>query len=116
MEDSNGLAAPAISEELAHTILELKPEMLNYEMMGLLNKKERKALVDRLKGLQNAIRKQQAYEKAHPEVPSKFISDDKWGEFRERCVKDLKGNVKKKKAFAKSSYLEPALIIGTKMI
>ena len=55
VEDSNGLAAPAISEELAHTILELKPEMLNYEMMGLLNKKERKALVDRLKGLQTHV-------------------------------------------------------------
>ena len=49
---------PAIDNELAQSILNIKPEELEYRMLDILSKKERKALVDRLKGVQRAIRSQ----------------------------------------------------------
>ncbi len=80
-------------------------------MMGLINEDERKCLADRLRGVQEAIKRRMDYEKQHPDEPSKFIEDGKWGDVRKRLVESLKTE-KDKKALEEDTYLSPDCLIG----
>ncbi|MCR5098209.1 MAG: hypothetical protein K6B14_04600 [Lachnospiraceae bacterium] len=114
VEDSHGLFLPGMSRELAESILALDPALVNYEMLGLLNKKERLALLDRLRGIQEAIKKQMDYEKKHPEIPSKFIEKDQWGQFKSRLCEEAKSSKKNWNKLKDNTYVQPALLVGIK--
>ena len=115
VEGQNGLNMPALSLETAHAIMELSPEILDYEMTGLLTKDERAALKDRFMGVQQAIRKQMEYEKNHTDIPSKFIAADKWGDFHESFRNSIQGDEKKLRKVVQETYLDPSLVVGIKI-
>ena len=112
MEDSHGLHAPGMSAELAEKILALSPEVLDYEMIGLLNRDERAALKDRLIGIQGAIKKQKEYESKHQGTPTKFIPEGKWKDFRIRYGTELRADKKKRLKAYDNTYLNPNFVIG----
>ena len=62
IEIDGNMAIPFMDHKLAMNIKALKPEILEYQMADLLSKKERKALISRIKGVQKIIDKQLAYE------------------------------------------------------
>ena len=111
-EDKNGIAIPGMSRELAESILALSPEILDYEMLGLLNKKERQALTDRLIGVQEAIKRQMEYEKKHQDVPSKFIEKNKWESFKESLKKKVLDSKSFRVNLHHNSYVNPAMLFG----
>ena len=116
VEDKKGmLFVPGMSKELAESILALTPDMLNYEMMGILSKKERQALVDRLMGIQEAIKRQKDYEEKHPEIPSKFIGKDGWRDLRNRIGQQASGDLEYKKWLEKNTYVDPSVLIGKRI-
>ena len=115
VEDNNGIAAPAISSELAHTILSLSPQVLEYEMLGILNKKERMALIDRFLGIREAIERQMEYEREHTDVPSKFIKKEGWKDFTDKLVKMEQKDPVGMQKLAKRSYIQPAMFRGVKI-
>ncbi|MBO6214627.1 MAG: hypothetical protein J6N76_03710 [Lachnospiraceae bacterium] len=115
VEGKNGLSIPAISKEFADAILALSPEILNYEMLGLLNKDERKALIDRFKGVQDAIKKQMEYEKKNRNVSTKFIEKDKWKDFRIRLADAAQDNYEFKKYLNDNTYISSGLLLGKKI-
>ena len=58
IESTGGnLSIPWIDKELADNILAIDTEVLDYQMCDILDKDERKALADRIKGVQRIIRK-----------------------------------------------------------
>ena len=116
VENKNGLSTPAMSRELAESILALTPSMLEYEMMGILSKAERAALTDRLTGIQEAIRRQMDYEAAHPEIPTKFIEKDQWPTFQRQLLEEIrKGGAGAKKDLMARSYISPSILLGIKV-
>ena len=115
VENSHGIAAPAMSMELAQTILALSPAVLEYEMLGILNKKERMALIDRFIGIREAIQRQMDYEKAHTDIPTKFIKNDGWKDFTNNLRQLHKKNPEAAIALVKRSYIEPAMLNGLKI-
>ncbi|MBQ1548669.1 MAG: hypothetical protein IIZ61_09795 [Lachnospiraceae bacterium] len=114
VEDSTGFGLPAMSEEVAERIMQLDPAVLDYEMMGLLNKRERKALKERLLGMQAAIQKRRDYEKQHPEGGTRFLSDDKWNDFTNNMRERAKNDKKFSRSLAKT-YIVPDILVGMKM-
>ena len=57
VENEDGFRIPAIDVDFANQILGLSPKTIDYQMCDLLSKDERKCLIDRLVGLQTAIRR-----------------------------------------------------------
>ena len=75
VEDEKGrFSLPAMDKKLAAKIMAVTPSMLDYLMADLLSKKEREALKDRFKGVQNAIRRQQIKEADLKQKSKKFRS------------------------------------------
>ena len=112
IESETGLSIAGMSLELAHAILALSPQVVDYEMMGILSKPERKALIDRIQGVQAAIQKQMDYEEKNKSVPSKFIAKDKWGEFQDKLAEKVKEDKSLEKELSTKSYLDPIFIKG----
>ncbi len=56
VETESGFHLPAIDVDFANKILGLSPKTIDYQMCDLLSKDERKCLIDRLVGLQTALR------------------------------------------------------------
>ncbi len=87
IEDRNGINVPYMDKEFADKILALEPKQVDYVLCDILTQKERDASIDRLKGVQKAIRKRINVEnklKAKTgKVDSIFISNEKdkdnWG-------------------------------------
>ena len=113
-EDKNGLAFP-ISRDVATAILELDPAVLNYEMMGILNKEERKNLVDRLNGVKHAIKKRQAYEKSHRDEQSLFLSLEGWAEYANDIRMNAKDDRDMRQKYKKHTYVNLPLLSGKKI-
>ena len=114
MFDNNGICVP-MSEELATKILEMDANFVNYCMLGTLNEWERESLVDRLKGVQMAIRKRIVYEKNHPGVDSVFIKDGEWDAHVDKLKDKIKGNKTYAEHLSKATYIMPMAINGWKM-
>ena len=78
IEGDDGLLLPAVDKVLAQKIIDINPEILDFQMCDLLSKDERKALIDRLKGVQSALKKQMdKEEKGDVKIKdSKFITGD----------------------------------------
>ena len=115
IEDLDGLAFPAMSKEVAESLLALTPEMLDYEMIGLISKAERQALLDRLLGIQEAIQRQKDYEANHPGVPTKFLEKNQWADYQKDLTKKLIGNKQFKDKLKKDTYLTPTAVVGIKI-
>ena len=116
IEDKKGrLLIPGMSKELAESILALSPDMLNYEMMGLLSKKERQALIDRLTGIQEAIKRQKEYEAKHLDIPSKFIGKDEWRGFRDSIRQKAQKDADYRKWLKKNTYVRPVALMGMRV-
>ena len=115
VESNTGLLIPAMSKELADRILELSPEIINYEMTGLLNRTERAALCDRLVGIQQAILKQKAYEDDHPEEPSKFVEQGNWQETANRLYNKAAGDENTRNLLDNCTYVRSSFLLGTKI-
>ncbi|MBQ1547775.1 MAG: hypothetical protein IIZ61_05215, partial [Lachnospiraceae bacterium] len=114
VEDQTGFGLPAMSEDVAERILALDPAILDYEMLGLLNKKERKALKERLQGMQAAIKKRKEYEKKNPTKAKRFLKDEEWDAF----TTVLRDKAKKSTSLLKSlgkTYITPSILLGMKM-
>ena len=81
IEQKDKLSMPYMDQKLADAILGLKPKEIDYIMCDILSKTERKALCDRIKGVQKLIRKKQAEEdmlkNMRRKVNSVFIENDK---------------------------------------
>ena len=96
-----GLNVPFMDKEFTDRILAVEPKQIDYLLCDILNKKERKAAIDRLKGVQKAIRKRMDAEKKHKaktgKVNSVFVKNeegkDNWGE----ALKDYSARVAKMK-------------------
>ena len=84
--------------------------------MGILNKKERMALIDRFLGIREAIERQMEYEKTHTNMPSKFIKKEEWKDFTEKLVKMEQKDPKAMQAMAKRTYIQPAMFRGVKIM
>ena len=112
IEDTSGnMTIPAMSAGLANRILSITPSLLDYLMGDLLNKKERDALKDRFRGVQNAIRRQKAKEDKMrlkgKKFVSKFIKDKKgWSELKASLNKDSKKK-RTRNLIGNNSYLSP---------
>ena len=74
IEHKDGLAIPALDPLFVKNILEITPEMLNYQLVDLLTKEERQAMIDRLKGIQKALVKQQRIEAKAKRNHEKFLT------------------------------------------
>ena len=57
IENLNGINVPCIDKEFADRILAVEPKQIDYLLCDILTKEEREAAIDRLKGVQKAIRK-----------------------------------------------------------
>ena len=104
-----------MSRELADRILELSPAMLNYEMTGILSRMERMALCDRLKGIQEAILKQRAYEEKHQGEPSKFVEPDKWAEATDALCEKAVSDERTRRHLDTHTYVDTKILLGTKI-
>ncbi len=79
MEDEGeGLTLPGIDMNLALNICAIQPEILAFQMCDILSVEERAALIDRLNGVQKAIKNQQkAEENGNIKIKdSKFVQGD----------------------------------------
>ena len=121
IEYKNKLAVPYMDEDLANRILGLKLEELNYTMCDILSKKERNALIDRIKGVQKLIRKTKDQENKlrakGRSVDSVFIGKDDWpkayAKYQSKVRNDLlnaRDPEKVKDLIEKTSYLDTDLI------
>ena len=77
IENRKGLHVPAVDKALADKIFALDEKKINYAMCDILSKEERKALFDRIKGVQKALRKKLNEEAKNKKAPSIFIEDSK---------------------------------------
>ncbi len=80
IETDNEFHIPAMSEELADNILGWSPEMLTYKFIDILSQNELSYMIDRVTGVQRAIRRQRDREaklkRKGKLFSSKFISPD----------------------------------------
>lgn len=76
IEDGNDLMVPAVDKAFADRILALDPKTVNYLMCDILSKAEREALIDRIKGLQKALRKRMNEEAKNPNKKKIIIEDN----------------------------------------
>ena len=111
-EDKEGnCTIPAIGMKFAEQILALEPKVLSYLLGDILNKKELDALMDRISGVQEVLRKRLAYEKENPDVPSIFKKDkEDWVSFEKDIRTQTEKSSSKKPDIYKHSYLNPALM------
>lgn len=96
IEKDGKLTVPAMDKEFALKILALEPAIIDYQMCDILSKEERKALIDRIVGVQMAISKRMLFEdkkkKANKKYKTKFLSTNmEW----QNKQKDLREKVKK---------------------
>ena len=104
IEDKFGhMQMPAIDNKLAQFIVNMKPEELEYRMLDILDKKERKALVSRLKGVQRVIRSQMQREDndrvGNNTFQSKFPkNDEEWKESLKRLERNVKNDSRARNA------------------
>ena len=91
--ESNGqMTLPALDPVLTERILSLRPAVVEYEMMDLLTRRERAALVDRLRGVQKVLRAQKDREQEAANrgirVSTKFPQNDKaWKKIMKKYAK-----------------------------
>ena len=106
IESMGELHVPAMDKKFADSILALDAEKINYALCDVLSIEEREALIDRVKGVQKAIRRRQDYEKKlrrkDPKAVSMFVEDvegqENWKKAYERFAKkvvDMKEQDKK---------------------
>ena len=81
VELNGEMSLPAMDRAFANRLLAIKPEMIHFALADLIEKKDRDALIGRLQGVQNVIRRQMKKEesgrKKNPAAKSKFLSDPK---------------------------------------
>ncbi len=118
IEDRNGINVPYMDKEFADKILALEPKQVDYVLCDILTKKERDAAIDRLKGVQKAIRKRINVEnklKAKTgNANSIFISNEKdkdnWGkayaDFSEK-IKQMKQDDRDQKKILEKRLNDP---------
>ena len=87
IETGGEFTLPAMDKSLADAILALEPAIINYRMCDILSIEERKALIDRITGVQKAILKRMEYEEKRQregkKYEKKFIStEEQWEEKR----------------------------------
>ena len=80
IEINGSLVIPLIDHKLAMKIKALTPEIINYEMVDILSREERNALINRIEGIKNAIDQQLALEESYRaqglNFTSKFVIED----------------------------------------
>lgn len=114
-EDENGLRIP-IARETAEAILQLEPEIVDYEMKGILNQTERKNLIDRITGVQGAIRKRMKFEARNPNVKSIFFEkSEDWQDYMEAQRKRIKENPGLGQKIDDNTCISSAILRGTKI-
>jgi hypothetical protein len=69
IEIDGNLYAPFIDYDLYERLRNITEEQINYEMCDILSKEERKALFDRIKGVQTAFEKRMKYESKNSRKP-----------------------------------------------
>ncbi len=72
IELDGDLTLPFIDYDLYTRVMHITQEQINYEMCDILTKEERKALFDRIKGVQRAFEKRMKYERKNCRKP-KFV-------------------------------------------
>ena len=72
-----GIRIPGIDKELADRILMLKPEMADYLLLDVCDRKSRICFKSRLAGIQMAIARQRRYDAKHPEALKRVIAEEK---------------------------------------
>ena len=113
IEVGGQMILPFIDQELADNIMALEPSVIEFQMVDILSKKERKALTDRIIGVKKAIagqRKKEAdLKKAGKTFESKFVdskNDEKaWNKAFRSYKEKVKGMVEKNPEDAKE-YVE----------
>ena len=91
------MSIPFIDYDLAMRIKGLDVSLIDYQMADILSKKERLALIDRIKGVKKLINKQLSAEKKLLQKGKKFISkfvntknnQDAWANAYEHYTKEL---------------------------
>ncbi|MBR4668480.1 MAG: hypothetical protein IKO76_06980 [Butyrivibrio sp.] len=91
IEDEGSFMGLAIDLTFAKKIVRLKPEILDYQMCDLLNKKEREALIDRLRGVQNALIRRMKLEQDNnvPVKKSVFLETNEEWEMRKKQLTEI---------------------------
>ena len=118
------MSIPFIDYDLAMRIKGLDVSLIDYQMADILSKKERLALIDRIKGVKKLINKQLSAEKKLLQKGKKFISkfvntknnQDAWANAYEHYTKEL-DEIKEKrgrrfvvKYMDQTSYLRPVML------
>ena len=122
-EDTGGkLTIPCVDKELADKILAVDTEMIDYQMCDILDKDERKALIDRIKGVQKIIRKMMNEERKKKakgrKTSSKFPeNDESWVKAYNDYMKEIGDKARKNKAetdldLYRTTYLDLAMMYG----
>ena len=122
-EDTGGkLTIPCVDKELADKILAVDTEMIDYQMCDILDKDERKALIDRIKGVQKIIRKMMNEERKKKakgrKTSSKFPeNDESWVKAYNDYMKEIRDKARKNKAetdldLYRTTYLDLVMMYG----
>ncbi len=122
-EDTGGkLTIPCVDKELADKILAVDTEMIDYQMCDILDKDERKALIDRIKGVQKIIRKmmnEERKKKAKGRKTSLIFpeNDESWVKAYNDYMKEIGGKTRKNKAetdldLYRTTYLDLGMMYG----
>ena len=122
-ENTGGkLTIPCVDKELADKILAVDTEMIDYQMCDILDKDERKALIDRIKGVQKIIRKMMNEERKKKAKGRKTSSifpenDESWVKAYNDYMKEIGGKARKNKAetdldLYRTTYLDLAMMYG----
>jgi hypothetical protein len=123
IESTGGnLSIPWIDKELADNILAIDTEVLDYQMCDILDKDERKALADRIKGVQRIIRKTLNEERKRRangrKITSSFPdSEESWNEALKSYTKEIETKARKDKDeiedyLDQTSYLDFNMLYG----
>ncbi|MBR1628076.1 MAG: hypothetical protein IJ679_02270 [Lachnospiraceae bacterium] len=110
VELNGEMSLPAMDRAFANRLLAIKPEMIHFALVDLIAKKDRDALIGRLQGVQNVIRRQMKKEesqrKRNPAAKSKFLSNPK--EWAERLKEQSEQIIELRKQFeqAKKEFKE----------
>ena len=113
---------PWMDKELADNILAIDTEVLDYQMCDILDKEERKALADRIKGVQRIIRKTMNEEErknamGHKAGSSFLEGEESWTEALNDYMKEIKVKADKDKDDIETfldttSYLDINMMYG----
>ncbi len=109
MESASGTCTiPAIGEEFAERILLITREMIDYEFMDVLSKKERDAMFDRINGVKNVIMHQKEAEaearNAKRKFRSKLTKNHQWDTYLKNFEGLVENDRKAKKPFVWGCY------------